>query len=193
MTTHEFNSIQWTADTVVMAAGTNVMPDVIDFANKAIRSKYGWHRIEDIEVIRTEINIPEVLKMCEVDVNDLTRAGRNPLDRYIATSMIYLFSNLSLQKIGRIVHKDHSTIMHGFKVLEAEIFTKNHAVINKLQRVFDYLYTHVELTKNIQNRIERYEFAKHLKKSMHNPCLTDDPDDQCENCTCWKSTRANCS
>lgn len=27
----------------------------------------------------------------------------------------------------------------------------------------------------------------------HNPCTTDDPDDRCENCNCWKSTRNNCS
>ena len=27
----------------------------------------------------------------------------------------------------------------------------------------------------------------------HNPCTTDDPDDMCENCNCWKSTRNNCS
>lgn len=27
----------------------------------------------------------------------------------------------------------------------------------------------------------------------HNPCTSDDPDDRCENCNCWKSTRANCS
>lgn len=27
----------------------------------------------------------------------------------------------------------------------------------------------------------------------HNPCLTDDPDDICDHCNCWKSTRSNCS
>jgi len=27
----------------------------------------------------------------------------------------------------------------------------------------------------------------------HNPCASPDPDDRCENCNCWKSTRANCS
>lgn len=27
----------------------------------------------------------------------------------------------------------------------------------------------------------------------HNPCTSPDPDDRCENCNCWKSTRANCS
>jgi hypothetical protein len=27
----------------------------------------------------------------------------------------------------------------------------------------------------------------------HNPCTSDDPDDLCENCNCWKSTRRTCS
>lgn len=27
----------------------------------------------------------------------------------------------------------------------------------------------------------------------HNPCTSDDPDDMCKNCNCWKSTRKNCS
>ena len=27
----------------------------------------------------------------------------------------------------------------------------------------------------------------------HNPCTSSDPDDRCENCNCWKSTRSNCS
>jgi len=27
----------------------------------------------------------------------------------------------------------------------------------------------------------------------HNPCDSDDPDDRCDNCNCWKSTRSNCS
>lgn len=27
----------------------------------------------------------------------------------------------------------------------------------------------------------------------HNPCTSPDPDDRCENCNCWKSTRSNCS
>ena len=27
----------------------------------------------------------------------------------------------------------------------------------------------------------------------HNPCTSPDPDDCCENCNCWKSTRSNCS
>lgn len=26
-----------------------------------------------------------------------------------------------------------------------------------------------------------------------NPCTSPDPDDRCENCNCWKSTRSNCS
>jgi len=26
-----------------------------------------------------------------------------------------------------------------------------------------------------------------------NPCTSDDPDDMCKNCTCWKATRKNCS
>ena len=29
--------------------------------------------------------------------------------------------------------------------------------------------------------------------NRHNPCTSDDPDDRCENCNCWKSTRSNCS
>jgi len=31
------------------------------------------------------------------------------------------------------------------------------------------------------------------KNLTHNPCTTDDPEDRCDNCNCWKSTRANCS
>ena len=27
----------------------------------------------------------------------------------------------------------------------------------------------------------------------HNPCTSPDPDDICDHCNCWKSTRANCS
>ena len=27
----------------------------------------------------------------------------------------------------------------------------------------------------------------------HNQCTSDDPDDMCKNCTCWKATRKNCS
>ncbi len=50
---------------------------------------------------------------------------------------------------------------------------------------------YVHELQNLYHAITGEELA--ITEPAHNPCQSDDPDDQCENCNCWKSTRANCS
>ena len=51
----------------------------------------------------------------------------------------------------------------------------------------------VEYLHNLQNLVFALTGDELTFADNHNPCLTDDPDDRCENCNCWKSTRKNCS
>ena len=48
----------------------------------------------------------------------------------------------------------------------------------------------------IKKDLEKYWVLKNkLKESIKDlkSCNSDDPDDMCENCNCWKHTRAMCS
>lgn len=47
-----------------------------------------------------------------------------------------------------------------------------------------------ETKLKVLNFVER---QLHVFADNHTPCTSDDPDDMCDHCNCWKSTRSNCS
>lgn len=53
--------------------------------------------------------------------------------------------------------------------------------------------TNYEYVHQLQNLYFALTSEELTFAGNHNPCTSDDPDDRCEHCNCWKSTRANCS
>jgi hypothetical protein len=62
--------------------------------------------------------------------------------------------------------------------------------IELIENMFKYL--HNNFAYLIESNYLNFKNKKDLGKK-HNSCITDDPDDICDNCSCWKSTRRNCS
>jgi hypothetical protein len=47
--------------------------------------------------------------------------------------------------------------------------------------------------KHLMNLRDRLDAILCRTDGTDNPCKSDDADDMCEQCDCWKATRANCS
>ena len=125
--------------------------------------------------LATPVTIDE---LCGVDLkNNKSRKQETVVPRQVAIALTYVFSDLSLSKVGVKYGKDHSTVVSCLQAMNRAVISKDKLVLDILITAFRELHSaHLfsQMTSDlldlkqqntlriVEERLNHYEFCKRL-------------------------------
>lgn len=118
--------------------------------------------INDIQANQIKIDTPDkIMRLCNVNLTDNSKRLEAVVPRQIAMSLMYAFSDMSLESVGWLFNgRDHSTVSHAIKRMSEAIDSDDRIVVVSLELHFNTLYPNF---KRYSTQLRKKDYTKFIE------------------------------